>query len=112
MPMYAVLQVRAICWSSNDNSIVSAGADGAVYEWRLSDQKREKENVLKGCQYRWVPAVQCGRHQAPCLRATLNLGVQHEVGCEQYAAVMSEWAYIIATKSKRGLRWIWWCLHL
>lgn len=46
------LQVRAICWSSSDNSIVSAGADGAVYEWRLSDQKREKENVLKGCQYR------------------------------------------------------------
>jgi WD40 repeat protein len=48
------LQVRAICWSANDSSIVSAGADGAVYEWRLSDFKRGKENVLKGCQYRWA----------------------------------------------------------
>lgn len=45
-------QVRAMCWSSADTSIVSAGADGAVYEWRLSDFKRDKENVLKGCQYR------------------------------------------------------------
>lgn len=25
--------------------------DGAVYEWRLSDFKRSKENVLKGCNY-------------------------------------------------------------
>lgn len=25
--------------------------DGAVYEWRISDFKREKENVLKGCNY-------------------------------------------------------------
>lgn len=25
--------------------------DGAVYEWRLKDFKREKENVLKGCNY-------------------------------------------------------------
>jgi hypothetical protein len=52
--LLAILQVRAICWSANDSSIVSAGADGAVYEWRLSDFKRSKENVLKGCQYRWV----------------------------------------------------------
>jgi hypothetical protein len=52
--MLVVMQVRAICWSANDSSIVSAGADGAVYEWRLSDFKRCKENVLKGCQYRWV----------------------------------------------------------
>jgi hypothetical protein len=53
----SVLQVRAICWSANDSSIVSAGADGAVYEWRLSDFKRSKEHVLKGCQYRWAGQV-------------------------------------------------------
>jgi hypothetical protein len=43
-----------MCWASNDSRVVSAGADGAVYEWRLSDMRREKENVLKGCQYRWA----------------------------------------------------------
>jgi hypothetical protein len=31
--------------------------DGAVYEWRLSDLKREKENVLKGCNYSSVLAT-------------------------------------------------------
>lgn len=25
--------------------------DGAVYEWRLRDFKRDKEHVLKGCSY-------------------------------------------------------------
>lgn len=28
--------------------------DGAVYEWRMCDFKREKENVLKGCNYTCV----------------------------------------------------------
>ena len=31
--------------------------DGAVYEWRLKDFKREKENVLKGCNYSSVLAT-------------------------------------------------------
>jgi hypothetical protein len=31
--------------------------DGAVYEWRLRDFKREKENVLKGVNYSSVLAT-------------------------------------------------------
>ena len=27
--------------------IISAGVDGAVYEWRVSTMRRERENVLK-----------------------------------------------------------------
>eukprot|EP00879_Flechtneria_rotunda_P021142 GHRR01022273.1.p1 GENE.GHRR01022273.1~~GHRR01022273.1.p1 ORF type:complete len:520 (+),score=198.23 GHRR01022273.1:2394-3953(+) len=50
-------KIRAICWGASDTTVVSAGADGAVYEWRLSDLKREKENVLKGCQYSAVIAT-------------------------------------------------------
>lgn len=50
--VFPIMQIRAMCWSSNDSRVVSAGADGAVYEWRLSDLRREKENVLKGCQYK------------------------------------------------------------
>jgi WD40 repeat protein len=44
-------QVRSIGWSADDTRLVSAGMDGAVYEWKLSDLKRDKESVLKGCQY-------------------------------------------------------------
>lgn len=40
-------RVRSVIWSPDDQRVVTAGADGAVYEWRLQDFKREKENVLK-----------------------------------------------------------------
>ncbi len=40
-------RVRSVIWSPDDQRLVTAGADGAVYEWRLQDFKREKENVLK-----------------------------------------------------------------
>lgn len=49
-------KVRSLFWSPDDSHIVSAGMDGAVYEWRLKDFKREKENVLKGCSYSSVLA--------------------------------------------------------
>jgi cilia- and flagella-associated protein 57 len=44
-------KVAALCWSRDGTRLTSAGRDGAVYEWRLSDLKREREHVLKGCQY-------------------------------------------------------------
>jgi WD40 repeat protein len=44
-------------WSPDDTRLVTAGMDGAVYEWRLRDLKREKENVLKGCAYTCVLAT-------------------------------------------------------
>jgi hypothetical protein len=39
-------------FSKDDTRLVSAGADGAVYEWSMHDMKRLQENVLKGCSYR------------------------------------------------------------
>ncbi|GBF89931.1 cilia- and flagella-associated protein [Raphidocelis subcapitata] len=50
-------KVRGLCWSADDSRLLTAGADGAVYEWRLSDLKREKENVLKGCIYSAVAST-------------------------------------------------------
>jgi cilia- and flagella-associated protein 57 len=49
--------VTALLWSADDSRIYSAGKDGAVYEWRVSDMKREKEHVQKGCQYSAVAAT-------------------------------------------------------
>ena len=40
-------KVRSLAWLPDDTKLVSAGVDGAVYEWRLKDFKRTKENVLK-----------------------------------------------------------------
>ena len=50
-------KVRSLYWSPDDAKLISAGMDGAVYEWRLKDMKREKENVLKGCNYSSVLAT-------------------------------------------------------
>ncbi|KAK9834356.1 hypothetical protein WJX84_006234, partial [Apatococcus fuscideae] len=54
-------RVRSVIWSPDDQRLVTAGADGAVYEWRLQDFKREKENVLKGCNYGCVAATPDGK---------------------------------------------------
>ena len=40
-------KVKSVAWLPDDTKLVSAGVDGAVYEWRLKDFKRSKENVLK-----------------------------------------------------------------
>jgi cilia- and flagella-associated protein 57 len=43
-------KVRSICWSLDDNRIVSCGLDGNVYDWNVSTLKRDSEqswnNVL------------------------------------------------------------------
>lgn len=44
-------KVQSLYWTADDTKIVSGGADGAIYEWRMSDFKREKEHVIKGCSY-------------------------------------------------------------
>ena len=47
-------KISALSWSADDSRVLSAGRDGAVYEWRLHDGKRDKEHVQKGCQYNAV----------------------------------------------------------
>lgn len=47
-------KITTLFWSADDTRIISAGKDGAVYEWKMSDFKRGKEHVLKGCQYTCV----------------------------------------------------------
>jgi hypothetical protein len=31
--------------------MLTAGVDGAIYEWQLREFKRSRENVIKGCVY-------------------------------------------------------------
>jgi cilia- and flagella-associated protein 57 len=52
-------KVRAIHWTPDDSRIITAGVDGAIYDWSLKDMsgfggqgiKREVESVLKYCAY-------------------------------------------------------------
>eukprot|EP01049_Picozoa_sp_SAG25_P000738 SAG25_NODE_27_length_21065_cov_19.427931_6_plen_457_part_00 len=56
-------KVRSIFWTHDDSKLVSAGLDGAVYEWKIKEFKRDgdRDNVLKSCQYTSVVASQDAR---------------------------------------------------
>lgn len=44
-------KVKSLFWNSDDSGLISAGMDGAVYQWDLEDAKREGEFVQKGVLY-------------------------------------------------------------
>ena len=44
-------QVRGLWWSHDDATLVTAGVDGAVYEWRVLEGRRTRDFVQKGWAY-------------------------------------------------------------
>ena len=48
--------VQSICWSQNDQHLISAGSDGAIYHWVVSTGKRleQNESVLKYVNYQCI----------------------------------------------------------
>lgn len=76
-------RVRSVVWSADDSHITTAGMDGAIYEWRLRDFKRERETVHKGCSYTSVAVSPDGRFTYACgsdgkLKELEEGTVQHE----------------------------------
>eukprot|EP00887_Chlorella_sp_A99_P007960 scaffold12.g7960.t1 len=41
-------RVRSLWWSADDAVLVTAGVDGAIYEWRVLDGRRDHDFVQKG----------------------------------------------------------------
>ncbi|TPX74759.1 hypothetical protein CcCBS67573_g03970 [Chytriomyces confervae] len=70
-------KVRSIHWAPDDTKIVTAGMDGAIYDWALKDMgsgsgaaggggggggiKREGESILKSCSYSCAVASPDGK---------------------------------------------------
>lgn len=46
-----LLQVRHLHWGGQDQTLVSCGQDGAVYQWDVDEAKRLGEFVQKGTTY-------------------------------------------------------------
>ncbi|OQS07328.1 WD repeat-containing protein 65-like [Thraustotheca clavata] len=44
-------KVRSLYWNYDDSGLISAGMDGAVYQWDLDEAKRDGEFVQKGVPY-------------------------------------------------------------
>eukprot|EP00217_Crustomastix_stigmatica_P010708 CAMPEP_0183813298 /NCGR_PEP_ID=MMETSP0803_2-20130417/52843_1 /TAXON_ID=195967 /ORGANISM="Crustomastix stigmata, Strain CCMP3273" /LENGTH=1181 /DNA_ID=CAMNT_0026058151 /DNA_START=28 /DNA_END=3573 /DNA_ORIENTATION=- len=77
-------KVRSVYWVPDDTKLVSAGMDGAVYEWKLRDFKRENENVLKGCNYTCVVAT-------PDTRSIFAVGSDRKIKELDDTQICSEW---------------------
>lgn len=80
-------KVKSISWNLDDTKLISAGMDGAVYEWRLKDCKREKENVMKGCLYNCCAGSADGRllfaagsdRCVPCVHLVLRCRIKRSL---------------------------------
>ena len=44
-------KIKSLYWAHDDQQLLSAGLDGAVYQWNIKELKREGEYVKKGCAY-------------------------------------------------------------
>ena len=51
-----------MCWNADDTRLITAGMDGAVYEWRVRDAKRDNEVIVKSCNYTCVTLHPDGRY--------------------------------------------------
>ncbi len=60
-------QVRSLWWSVDDTMLVTAGSDGAIYEWRVLEGRRHRDFVQKGWNYTCVVGAPVG----PSCSATL-----------------------------------------
>jgi len=58
--------VKSVCWSQDDFKMVSAGIDGAVYEWSLQGFARTEENVTRNVHYSCVVYNQAGNAAIGC----------------------------------------------
>lgn len=93
-------KVRSIHWTADDSKIVSAGMDGAIYDWNLKELgnvpsgvsgapgttpavfKREGENILKSCSYTSAIATPDGKSifavgSDKTLKVSIYLSVHH-----------------------------------
>jgi len=64
--------VKSLSWSVDDLGLVSAGIDGAVYEWKLSDFSRKEEHVTRNVHYSCVVYNQVGDTAATLLQHCCN----------------------------------------
>ncbi|PRW57644.1 Cilia- and flagella-associated 57 [Chlorella sorokiniana] len=50
-------KVRGLWWSPDDATLITAGVDGAVYEWRVQEGRRARDFVQKGWSYTAVAGM-------------------------------------------------------
>lgn len=76
--------VLTIQWSLDDTHLVTAGEDGAIYNWCVRTGKRINESVQKGTEYRGLVVLKevaaiYSVTDAGCLREMVNSDITREI---------------------------------
>lgn len=91
--------ILSMSWCEDDLSLVSAGVDGAIYQWDIFSGKRTNEVVQKGIEYRGVATLQNN------IFAITNSGALREiVGSEIVGVLLSVYNYLLKLSSFRSAR--------
>ena len=81
--------MRATVWLPDDARMVSAGEDGAVYEWRIADQRRLRDHVVKVCMPT-TPQLCCpSAHHAVMQRCSAGMTLYWQLRVRQPVASMA-----------------------
>ncbi len=81
--------VRCISWSRDDSRVVSAGMDGAVYEWSIQGLNRAEENVIRNVHYSSVTYNSTGSSVVACgddgrIREIISGNITREVAVPEH----------------------------
>jgi len=88
-------RVRSLYWNIDDSGIVSAGSEGAVYEWDLKTGQRPQEYVNRQCPLNTALCTVDGKIYAAGTSGTLKeiqdcqLEKEPKMGCEVSQLVIS-----------------------
>lgn len=85
--LLTLLQVRHLHWGGQDQTLVSCGQDGAVYQWDVDEAKRLGEFVQKGTAYSC--ALRYGRR---ALSASIVLEIDR-IGYDVHSVHTCVWKY-------------------
>lgn len=75
-------RVQQLSWAYNDATLLTCGADGAVYEWDLREGKRCREFLQKGSRLHCVSASKDGATLYAACQITETVGNRKETRCE------------------------------
>lgn len=76
--------VLTLQWSQDDTQLVTAGEDGAIYNWCVRTGKRNNESVQKGTEYRGLVVLNdvaaiYAVTDAGCIRQMVESDINREI---------------------------------
>jgi hypothetical protein len=93
-----------MCWDNLDTKILSAGFEGAIYEWQLLQGKRADDDLYtKGCEY-WD--ICCNTSKTTGTLSAVAAGSDNKLKFIDKGQIVAE---IVTAKGEADVRRVLWC---